>query len=68
MDEPQIKLTNGDWTKIEMAIKEVLFKHLGEPEDETHPIFGLEEGQFCYTADAACVDTFNYLLKISQGD
>lgn len=66
MNELKIQLTNSDWNKIEQSITEVLVKHLGEPNNETHPIFGLKEGQFCYTADAACVDTFNYLLKITN--
>lgn len=72
MKQLKIQLTNSDWNKIENAIHEVLIKHLGNPADEIdcpheeHPVFQLEENHFCYTADASCIDTFNYLLKISN--
>lgn len=68
MKLPQIKLTDSDWNDIEIAIEKVLVKHLGVPTNDDHPIFQLQESQFCYTADAACYDTFNYLIKISQGE
>ena len=66
MKEIKIQLTDTDWNDIEIAIKKVLIKHLGNPTDDKHPIFGLEENQFCFTAEAGCIDTFNYLLKISK--
>ena len=72
MKQLKIQLTDSDWNKIEQSITEVLIKHLGNPTDEIdcpheeHPVFQLQESQFCFTADAACIDTFNYLLKISN--
>lgn len=70
MKQLKIKLTDSDWNDIEIAIEKVLLKHLGNPLDEIdneeHPLFQLQESQFCYTAEAGCIDTFNYLLKISN--
>lgn len=72
MKQLKIQLTDSDWNKIEQSITEVLIKHLGNPTDEIdcpndeHPVFQLQESQFCFTAEASCIDTFNYLLKISN--
>jgi len=71
MKQLKIQLTKQDWNDIEIAIEKVLIKHLGLPGDdgenhENHPVFQLQESQFMFTAEAACIDTFNYLLKISK--
>lgn len=66
MKDIKIQLTDSDWNDIEIAIEKVLIKHLGVPNNEDHPVFQLQESQFCYTAEAGCIDTFNYLLKISN--
>lgn len=55
------KLTNKDWLKLETTIREIIKEHSGEMTDENHPIFQLDESQFCLDDKAAALQAVNFL-------